>query len=94
MATRNNLTNVRVYHNGLAARDRACALDVSDANPGGWSIDERRRLTKKRLLCRTVDSFLEDISDLGLLHLDVEGAELRALRGAVDAAIRAPIARL
>ena len=22
MATRNNLTNVRVYHNGLAARDR------------------------------------------------------------------------
>ena len=82
MATRNNLTNVRVYHNGLAARDRACALDVSDANPGGWAIDERRRLMKRRLLCRTVDSFLEDISDLGLLHLDVEGAELRALRGA------------
>ncbi len=82
MALRHNLTNVRVYHNGLAARDRACALDVSDANPGGWAIDERRRLMKKRLLCRTVDSFLEDVSDLGLLHLDVEGAELRALRGA------------
>ena len=82
MALRHNLTNVRVYHNGLAARDRACALDVSDANPGGWSIEERRRLTKKRLLCRTVDSFLDDVSDLGLLHLDVEGAELRALRGA------------
>ena len=82
MALRHNLTNVRVYHNGLAARDRACALDVSDANPGGWSIEERRRLTKKRLLCRTVDSFLDDVADLGLLHLDVEGAELRALRGA------------
>ena len=82
MALRHNLTNIRVYHNGLAARDRACALDVSDANPGGWAIEERRRLTKKRLLCRTVDSFLDDIVDLGLLHLDVEGAELRALRGA------------
>ena len=82
MALRHNLTNVRVYHNGLAARDRACALDVTDSNPGGWSIEERRRLTKKRLLCRTVDSFLDDIVDLGLLHLDVEGAELRALRGA------------
>ena len=82
MALRHNLTNVRVYHNGLAARDRACALDVTDSNPGGWSIEERRRLTKKRLLCRTVDSFLDDVADLGLLHLDVEGAELRALRGA------------
>ena len=82
MAVRNNLTNVRVYHNGLAARDRACALDVTDSNPGGWAIEERRRLMKKRLLCRTVDSFLDDIVDLGLLHLDVEGAELRALRGA------------
>ena len=82
MALRHNLTNVRVYHNGLAARDRACALDVTDSNPGGWSIEERRRLMKKRLLCRTVDSFLDDVSDLGLLHLDVEGAELRALRGA------------
>ena len=83
MALRHNLTNVRVYHNGLAARDRACALDVSDANPGGWSIGGGSgRPTKKRLLCRTVDSFLEDVADLGLLHLDVEGAELRALRGA------------
>ena len=82
MALRHNLTNVRVYHNGLAARDRACALDVTDSNPGGWAIEERRRLMKKRLLCRTVDSFLDDVADLGLLHLDVEGAELRALRGA------------
>ena len=82
MALRHNLTNIRVYHNGLAARDRACALDVTDSNPGGWSIEERRRLMKKRLLCRTVDSFLDDVADLGLLHLDVEGAELRALRGA------------
>ena len=82
MALRHNLTNVRVYHNGLAARDRACALDVTDSNPGGWAIEERRRLMKKRLLCRTVDSFLDVVADLGLLHLDVEGAELRALRGA------------
>lgn len=79
MALLNNLTNVKVHQHGLAARDRGCALDVSDANPGGWTIAERR-LTLQRLTCRTVDSF--DLPDLGLLHLDVEGAELRALRGA------------
>lgn len=79
MALLNNLTNIKVHQHGLAARDRGCALDVSDANPGGWTISERRLMMQK-LTCRTVDSF--DLPDLGLLHLDVEGAELRALRGA------------
>ncbi|KAH8049208.1 hypothetical protein JL722_12006 [Aureococcus anophagefferens] len=78
MVAANALANVRVITAALDAAPRDdCGLDRSDANAGAWRVGGNGTGA-----CTTIDAVLASADDVGLVHLDLEGFEYRALLGA------------
>ena len=88
--------NVKTYPYALGDRDSEAALFINKDNSGGHSLFDvgkhpdnvktRENPSFEMVAVKTVDSFLEDedLSRLKLILFDMEGAELSALRGAIN----------
>lgn len=86
MVAANALANVRVITAALDAAPRDdCGLDRSDANAGAWRVGGNGTGA-----CTTIDAVLASADDVGLVHLDLEGFEYRALLGGNATLGRAP----
>jgi len=88
----NGIENVRLVNAGFGARAGARSIEVADAagNPhggGSWITSQRRvsRRAATRLPCALVaiDDLVPPGRAVTLIHLDVEGFEKQALRGAL-----------
>ena len=86
MAIANNIDNVVVIHGALDSHEHVCDLDTSNANSGAWSVVRSREAHEARdkVQCYTIDNLLAKYGNkIGFIHLDLEGFEYQALKGAV-----------
>lgn len=85
----NDLRNVHVVERALS--DRADETVVATVVPGLHgqasivSARTGRQTTEAAVQTTTLDAVLADIEEIGIIKLDLEGAELAALKGAKDA---------
>lgn len=83
------LSNAIIYNHGLARRTGGAILQIQDEygeSLGGGSrviepIDASGGVEKVKMM--TLDRMIPDNADVSLIHLDVEGYEYNALRGAI-----------
>lgn len=93
-AALNGLDNVFAYNTGLDAEPGRLTLHRPGVDRGSSSA--RRDVVEQLFTARgistspevvsvaTLDSFSEFLNDVGLIKIDVEGLELRVLRGAIE----------
>lgn len=97
----NGLTNVMAYNIGLDEEDRQLTLHRPEGARGlstarsdfNWRFAPGR-LSPEMCAARTLDSFTEALTDVGLVKIDVEGLELRVLRGALEVLRRNDLPKL
>jgi FkbM family methyltransferase len=96
----NNISNVKAYNFGLGEVDSSAQMLVRDngiARGGGSSIlwdggDNVPTGDKEKIEIRSIDNVIPMTANIGIIQLDVEGYEWRALRGALSTIKRcAPI---
>ncbi len=88
----NGIENVALVNAGFGAKAGARRIEVADAagNPhggGSWITSQlrisRRAATRVRCAVLAIDDLVPPESKIALIHLDVEGFEEQALRGAM-----------
>lgn len=80
----NNLTNVEVVKKGLWSEKKQLQFNIG-VRPGEHSLFENEQMSGKKISieCDTLDNILEefDIKQLDFMKMDIEGAEIEALKG-------------
>lgn len=76
-----NCSNVKYFKKCLGSENKQVSLDINSINTGNHSISTSSDL-EGNIECVTVDSL--DLTQVDLIHLDVEGYELFVLEGAVN----------
>jgi len=77
MISLNSITNIDIIHGGIDSIGHACSLDTSHRHAAMWKI-----VDGDDLQCYTIDDLASRFEEFELIHLDLEGAEYRALQGA------------
>ena len=84
----NKLTNIGAYRAALSNRDGRTHLYHVEPGPNSFSIGRptNKAVSSEEVVTRTLDEVFreENIDDVGLIKLDVEGAEELVLRGATQ----------
>ncbi|MCU1376264.1 MAG: hypothetical protein JWO68_3550 [Actinomycetia bacterium] len=84
----NGLENVVVHPLGLYDQDGTLVLNYNEHHPGGAFISDTEATDgdQESIAVRTLDSWAAEVGldRLDVVKMDVEGAELRVLAGAVD----------
>ena len=73
--------NIIVHNNGLGEIEKKVLFNVSRKNSGGHHVNPEESDTGN-ISIKTIDSY--NVIDCDLIHLDIEGYELFALKGAVN----------
>jgi FkbM family methyltransferase len=86
----NNYTNIQLLQ--IAISDKNGLLTINVGNEENWGMSSVNRHnylsgTEETISCQTLDTFVEqhNIHSVDVIKMDIEGSELRALRGMVDA---------
>ena len=82
----NSLTNVYTYQMALSNEEGEVLIPPIDytkvGNFGGISLENAKK--GEKVIQKKLDSFIEDIDNLKLIKIDVEGMEEKVLRGAKE----------
>lgn len=84
----NGLSNVTVDEHGLYDATGVASLQLNASHPGGAYVSETeaREADAERIELVTLDDWVsaEHLDRIDVIKMDIEGAELHALRGAMD----------
>ncbi len=96
----NSIKNIIAINKGVSSRDEVIEINTIDYekcwNIGGYSIDKIALNTNRtdfpndaisgveKAQLTTLDTLVDEISDVGLIKLDIEGHELDALKGGLN----------
>lgn len=73
-----NIENIFIYNFGLGEMEKEVSFNISTKNSGAHHVSNT--LNKDSILLKTIDSL--ELTSCDLIHLDLEGYELLALKGA------------
>lgn len=76
-----NYKNINVYDCGLGEFEKTVSFNISRKNSGAHHVNPEED-NDGNIKLKTIDSF--NIKDCDMIHLDIEGYELFALKGAIE----------